>query len=114
MWVAPHLPDPPNEFFSIEMRGVAGRSVLAELYVHEHERFARACSEPLENPPVLPEGQTLLSFLFRRHGREVQLRSEIFPQFLRRFLTRDDAAVLQKQADHLQSAVSDNGTKLRP
>ena len=50
MWVAPHLPVPPNEFFSIETRGVADRSVLAELYVHEHERFARACSEPLENP----------------------------------------------------------------
>ena len=93
---------------------MASRSVLAELYMHEHERFVRACSEPLENPPVLAEGQTLLSFHFRRHGREVQLRSEIFPQFLRRLLTRDDGAVLQKTADLLRSAVSENGTKLRP
>ena len=44
---------------------------------------------------------------------EVQLRSEIFPQFLRRLLTRDDGA-MQKPADLLQSAVNDNGTKLRP
>jgi hypothetical protein len=114
VWVAPHLPYPPNEFFSIETRGVGGQQRTRRLYVHEHERFARACCEPLENPPVLAEGKHHSAFSSAATAGRASSAARLFPQFLRRLPTRDDAAVPQKPADLLQSAVSDNGTKLRP